>query len=169
MRLFFATLAALMLSAQAIQAQVIIQADHGGMISEYLDRYEQIKKSGERVVIDGNCFSACTLVLGIVPPERICVTSRANLGFHTAWFSDGGRQAYSEAGTGVLLENYPRNILAWFNRYGGLSYKMLYLEGAELARMYQPCGPGTWQAATSTPPLRMTIRPPKPFHAHGLY
>ncbi len=36
----------------------------------------------ERVIIDGICNSACTLVLGIVPLNRICVTPRASLGFH---------------------------------------------------------------------------------------
>ena len=32
-------------------------------------------------MIDGRCLSACTLVRGVIPRERICVTRRARLGF----------------------------------------------------------------------------------------
>ena len=34
----------------------------------------------------GICNSACTLVLGIVPLNRICATPRASLGFHQAYY-----------------------------------------------------------------------------------
>jgi hypothetical protein len=44
-----------------------------------------LSATGEQIVIDGTCSSACTLVLGIVPHDRICVTSNAVLGFHAAW------------------------------------------------------------------------------------
>ena len=47
--------------------------------------FAAIRDSGERVVIDGNCFSACTLVTAIIPKERICVTERAVFGFHAGW------------------------------------------------------------------------------------
>jgi hypothetical protein len=33
------------------------------------------------VIIDGFCASACTIVLGTVPHDKICVTCRAKLGF----------------------------------------------------------------------------------------
>ena len=62
-----------------------ISDDVGGRIGAYVEQYSQVKQNGERVVIDGTCLSACTLVLGIVPRDRICVTRRAMLGFHAAW------------------------------------------------------------------------------------
>jgi hypothetical protein len=37
------------------------------------------------VAIDGTCASACTLLLGVIPHNRICVTPRAVLAFHAAW------------------------------------------------------------------------------------
>src|SRR5688500_5233554 len=79
--------------ATSASATMIITADPGGPISHYEHRYASVRATGENVVIDGACFSACTLVLGLVPPERICVTPRARLGFHAAWFPDlaGGR------------------------------------------------------------------------------
>ena len=73
------------LASQPASAVVRIANDAGGQIGPYLDRLATLRSSGESVVIDGPCLSACTLLLGIIPRERICVTSRASLGFHAAW------------------------------------------------------------------------------------
>src|SRR5207248_7260526 len=76
----------------ASQAVVRIADDRGGRIGTYVDRYQGLRTSGETVIIDGLCASACTIVLGAVPHDRICVTSHANLGFHAAWdFGATGR------------------------------------------------------------------------------
>jgi hypothetical protein len=93
----FATglLAAVLLLAGvgASHAAVRIADDRGGMIGTYVDKYQSLRTSGETVIIDGLCASACTIVLGAVPHNRICVTSRANLGFHAAWdFGAHGRE-----------------------------------------------------------------------------
>src|SRR6516225_5360051 len=50
-----------------------IRKDYGGFIDQYKLKYAAIRDRGERVIIDGACNSACTLVLGIVPLSRICV------------------------------------------------------------------------------------------------
>ena len=63
-------------------ADVRILSSGGGSVGQYLDFFAKVRQSGERVVIDGPCLSACTLVLSSVPRKRICVTSRAVLGFH---------------------------------------------------------------------------------------
>ena len=68
------------------QADLRITRDHGGYVEEYKAKYERIAKSGERVIIDGICNSACTMVFGIVPKNKICVTPRASLGFHQAYY-----------------------------------------------------------------------------------
>ena len=73
-----------LVGATAASAEMRIQRDFGGRIGHYLDRYAMVRASGQRVVIDGACLSACTLVLAVVPAERICVTPRAILGFHAA-------------------------------------------------------------------------------------
>ncbi|MBV9564256.1 MAG: hypothetical protein JOY90_28020, partial [Bradyrhizobium sp.] len=62
------------------RAEVRILASPGGQVGDFLDLFETVRASGERVVIDGPCLSACTLVLSIVPSQRICVTRRAVLG-----------------------------------------------------------------------------------------
>ncbi len=121
-------------------AQFRIAEDRGGQIGPYLQQYAMLRESGERVIIDGACLSACTLVLGTVPPERICVTSRANLGFHAAWnLAPGGRAVYSPEGTSLLWDFYPAPVRQWIKSKGGLTPKMIFLRGRELKSMYASC------------------------------
>ncbi len=121
-------------------AAVRISNDPGGQIGPYLEKLASIKSSGEKVVIDGPCLSACTMLLGVIPRDRICVTHRAQLGFHAAWNPDGnGGRVVSAAGTEVLWEIYPAHIRRWISRRGGLSPKMKFLAGRELTAMYPLC------------------------------
>ena len=70
------------LPATPARADLRITRDHGGYVTEYKAKYERIRARHERVIIDGICNSACTMVFGIVPMNKICVTPRASLGFH---------------------------------------------------------------------------------------
>ncbi|MDU1666734.1 MAG: hypothetical protein E6833_10985, partial [Bradyrhizobium sp.] len=57
----------------ASHAVVRIADDRGGRIGTYVDKYQGLRSSGEYVIIDGLCASACTIVLGAIPHEKICV------------------------------------------------------------------------------------------------
>ena len=128
------------IAATGASASVRISDDLGGRIGTYVQTYSAIRNSGERVVIDGACLSACTIVLGIVPRSRICVTPRAALGFHAAWIpGPDGKKVHSEVGTQALWELYPQPVRKWISAKGGLSAKMMYLRGRELTAMYPPC------------------------------
>jgi hypothetical protein len=120
---------------------VRISNDKGGQIGPYLDAFLNIRNNtAERVVIDGPCLSACTIVLGIIPRERLCVTRRAQLGFHAAWNpGSDGRPVLSQAGTKALWDLYPGEIREWLKRRGGLKTKMMILSGPELLAMYPVC------------------------------
>jgi hypothetical protein len=136
--LFGAVLAAL--SGSSASAVVRITSDTGGQIGPYLEQLMAIRESGQRVVIDGPCLSACTLVLGVIPRERICVTRRARLGFHAAWHhGENGRPATNRGGTQLLMAVYPPQVKSWIARRGGLTREMKYLTGRELASMYPTC------------------------------
>jgi hypothetical protein len=74
------------LAAGPARADLHITRDHGGYVEEYKTKYARIRDHKERVIIDGICNSACTLVFGIVPLNMICVTPRASLGFHQAYY-----------------------------------------------------------------------------------
>ena len=121
-------------------ATVRIHSDPGGRIDQYLDRYNQIRLSGQHVVVDGTCNSACTLLLGSVPRDKICFTEQASLGFHAAWqFDDAGRPVASPSWTRVLWRNYPRPIRTWIMRHGGLTPHMIFLRGEALTSFYPRC------------------------------
>ena len=132
-----------LLSATAAQAELRITRDTGGRVEAYKARYEQVRASGKRVVIDGVCNSACTLVLGIVPRDRICVTPRASLGFHEAYYDTShtfGIKVTSAEGTSELMSAYPPDVKAWIARNGGLTADMKWLKnGAELWKIANPC------------------------------
>ena len=117
-----------------------ITDDHGGTIGAYWSRYTALRRSGDRVIIDGLCSSACTLVLGMVPPERICVTRNALLGFHAAW-QPGllGLPVTNEPGTRTLMRLYPAPIRRWIMQQGGLGPHMIYLSGPKLMAFYRQC------------------------------
>jgi hypothetical protein len=128
------------LTISAAQAAVRIKSDPGGQIGPYLENLAMLRGSGERVIIDGPCLSACTMVLGVIPRERICVTPRARLGFHAAWHpGENGQRIPSREATRLLMRIYPEHVRSWIARRGGLSPRMMYLSGRELAAMYHAC------------------------------
>jgi hypothetical protein len=128
------------MALSSASATVRIVNDAGGQIGPYLEHLSALRSSGERVVIDGPCLSACTMILGVIPRDRICVTNRARLGFHAAWNPGvDGRPVTSRGGTQLLMEVYPQNVKRWIARNGGLTPHMVYLHGRELQSMYQPC------------------------------
>ena len=121
-------------------AAIRIADDRGGKIGTYIDRYQRLRSSGETVIIDGLCASACTMVLGAVPRERICVTSQAVLGFHAAWDSGAdGRAVTNPGATQMLYSVYPSPVRRWIAARGGLKPQMIFLRGRELMSMYRPC------------------------------
>jgi len=130
----------LLASVGASHAVVRITDDRGGQIGTYVDKYQGLRTSGETVVIDGLCASACTIVLGAVPHDRICVTSHANLAFHAAWdFGANGRAVTNPGATQMLNSLYPSPVRRWIAARGGLKPQMIFLRGKELMSMYRPC------------------------------
>jgi hypothetical protein len=129
-----------LLAAPPAQAEVRILASPGGQVGPFLDLFERMRDSGERVVIDGPCLSACTLVLSMVPANRICVTRKAILGFHAARSLDRRGRTYREPeATELVLEAYPAPVRGWILRRGGLTPRLLLLRGRELAAIYPSC------------------------------
>jgi hypothetical protein len=124
----------------ASDAAVRIVEDVGGRIGTYVDKYQGVRSSGEMVIIDGFCASACTVILGTVSHDKICVTSRAKLGFHAAWDrGSNGQQITNPEATQMLYLMYPFEVRRWIDQRGGLTPHMLFLSGRELAAMYRPC------------------------------
>jgi hypothetical protein len=134
-------------AAAPAHALLHITRDHGGYVEQYKAKYERIRDTGQRVVIDGICNSACTLVLGIVPLDKICVTPRASLGFHEAYYDKSftfGIKITSAAGTSELMSYYPDAVKHWIRQNGGLTTKMKVIKnGPQLWKIVDPC-PDEW-------------------------
>lgn len=140
-----------MVFATSASATVVLNGDSGGKMEEYAARFQQVRASGETVVIDGACSSACTMVLGLVPRNQVCATENAVLGFHAAWMYDNsGNRVASPSGTRDLMKTYPASIRAWIARNGGLKPDMMYLRGRALAAIIKPCGDGLRTASASS-------------------
>lgn len=147
MRITLLSLLLLFVAAAPARAELHITRDHGGYVEEYKAKYKRVRDKGERVIIDGICNSACTLVLGIVPMNKICVTPRASLGFHQAYYDKAftfGIKVTSAEGTSDLMSYYPDAVKDWIRRNGGLTTDMKKIKnGVELWKIIDPC-PEEW-------------------------
>jgi hypothetical protein len=127
--------------AGAASADVRIVNDPGGEVSSYVLKFKGVRATGERIIIDGPCLSACTLLTGIVPRNRVCVTKRAVLGFHAAsYYDDASRSLVpTRAGTRLLMRLYPHEIRSWIDRHGGLRPQLMTMRRRDLAALYPRC------------------------------
>jgi hypothetical protein len=140
-------------------ATIRITGDRGGLITAYAERFEAARASGEPVIIDGPCLSACTLAIAILPRAQVCTTARAVLGFHAAWrrSTNGGRET-SPAATKAMNDVYPARVRSWIAHHGGLSDRLILLKGRELAAMVPTCGP-TLLSQLATRAVRRDLLP----------
>jgi hypothetical protein len=129
------------MASSVASAEVRIVGDPGGEVASYLRKYQDVRDSGQQVVIDGPCLSACTLLTALVPKSRICVTSRAVLGFHAAsYYDDASRSLVpTREGSRLVMRLYPAQIRNWIMSHGGLRPNLIELRGRELAAMYRSC------------------------------
>ena len=122
-------------------ADMRIVGDPGGEVSSYIRKFHEVRDSGQRVIIDGPCLSACTLLTGIVPRDHVCVTSRAVLGFHAASYYDDASQSLvpTREGSAVVMRLYPAQVRSWIARHGGLTPHLIEMRGRELSALYRTC------------------------------
>jgi hypothetical protein len=129
------------LITSAACAEVRVTNDPGGEITSYVAKFQNLRASGERLVIDGPCLSACTLFTAFLPRRQVCVTPRAVLGFHAAsYYDDTSRSLVpTRTGTRLVMRLYPPAIRSWIVRHGGLTPRIIALRGPELASLYDTC------------------------------
>jgi len=124
-----------------VSADVRILSSPGGEVGSFLKLFALLRESGERIIIDGPCLSACTLVLSTIPKDRICVTRRAVLGFHGARLVDRGGNEYAvpPSVNTAVTEVYPEPVQRWIARRGGLTRRLITMRAPELYRYYPRC------------------------------
>jgi hypothetical protein len=139
---FSGIIAAMLLCAPA-QAAVRITHDMGGDLINRAQQWETVRKSRQRVIIDGPCVSACTIVLQIVPLQKVCVTPRASFGFHlVAWVNERdpyARPIQDVPGTRRLVKKYPKAFRRWIASHGPLRPEPVYMRGDDLRGVLKSC------------------------------
>jgi len=129
-----------------------ITFDGGGRVTDYIERYSALRVSGGRVVIDGLCISACTLVTGLMPDDRMCVTPFAQLAFHSAAQINPmtGERAHSSEGTRLVWDLYPAKVRAallakaWNGEDKAINEHpdLIYIADDALRSLVRPCAAG---------------------------
>lgn len=117
MRFIAALLSLVLLSGAASAAQPVthfVAKREGGIITYHIAEFVGWEQHGDHVVIDGDCLSACTTLLGIVPDADICATEWGRFGFHSA--ERNGR--YSLAGTQLMWFFYEGKTLTALKKHG---------------------------------------------------
>jgi hypothetical protein len=70
--ILFIGVAAAGISVSPASATVRIISDPGGPVIDYVVRFEAARVSGEPIIIDGACLSACTLAIALLPRGQVC-------------------------------------------------------------------------------------------------
>jgi hypothetical protein len=127
----FILVALVCFSTLPARAETIDVSDnHGGSVAEYAQRWAGLAQRGVSVRIVGPCQSACTVLLGYIPHNRICVTPPASFGFHLAHLSQA---------TATLWGSYSSDIKAWINAHGGLTANFIWMRAPDTYRYFHKC------------------------------
>jgi hypothetical protein len=121
------------------EAHYYIKNDPGGRLDKFIAKYKKLTRQKEKIVVTGYCNSSCTLMLGIIPRERVCVRPGATLGFHSSYIWPS---FYYAKGTLEMWAHYPEDVRALIREKGwdGNSKhpNIIAIDGALI---YQKCGP----------------------------
>jgi hypothetical protein len=62
--------------------KTVLYREMGGVIDDHRARWKALAESGNEVEIRGRCQSACTLIVGYIPRDRICFDEHAEFAVH---------------------------------------------------------------------------------------
>lgn len=124
------TLAAAMLATPVVAATIDVNDSHGGIVANYKARWSAAAARGDSVRVVGPCQSACTVLIGEIPRDRICVTPAAQFGFHLA---------KTPAATAMLRAAYDTGITAWIDAHGGLTQNFIWMHAPDTYKFFKRC------------------------------
>jgi hypothetical protein len=136
----------------AASKNITITNDDGGIVVSYVHKYSDMRDAGEKAVVDGNCISSCTLLLGLLRPENVCVTDNAVFGFHSASLKRKvkGKYVYFHARemSELMYSIYPGDVRQLLRARGWDGYltdnahpEIIWVSGAALKSIVRECKP----------------------------
>jgi hypothetical protein len=88
--------AILSLGVSVARAEIVDVSDnHGGLLSAYQTQWALFAARQVDVRIVGPCVSACTVLIGYIPRQHICVAPGGYLGFHWATAGSATQELWS--------------------------------------------------------------------------
>jgi hypothetical protein len=134
------------------KTKTVLYDEHGGVLNEHIYRWRRLAESGDDVEIRGPCMSGCTMIVAIVPADRICFAEHASLQFHSSRDQVSG--VPGDDTNRWMFNQYPQDIREWIKTKGGIEkltiFAMWKLDAEELWSMgYRKCEP-------DPPPVPMT-------------
>jgi hypothetical protein len=144
------------------RAKTVLFDERGGDYWLHWRRFKALADGDDDVEIRTKCPSSCTLVMVLVPADRLCFGKNASLQFHMARNGKTG-EPDMEFTKKWMIDQYPQDIRNWILAKGGVEkmnvQQMLTLDAAELWKMgYRECGPESEPPAV--PMTRIAPRPP---------
>jgi hypothetical protein len=130
------------------RSATFIKDDPGGKIVDFVKKYSDMRDAGTQVVIDGECVSACTLIISMLQPENVCVTPDASLGFHSASVrieEEGKEPRYEHAQemSELMYDTYPGRVRAYLSRKGwtgpNAHPSLIWVKGKQLRKFIRRC------------------------------
>lgn len=144
MKYLMGALVALILFVSPANAAFTITFDGGGVITDYFDKYTAVRQAGGKVIVDGPCISACTLIFTQIEPENVCITKRAIFGFHSAsTVSPLTGREFSPDGTGMMWFSYPDYVQQFLIGKGWDGTKehseLIWMDNTTASAFYKRC------------------------------
>jgi hypothetical protein len=97
---------------------VVMYGGMGGVIWEHQSRFNLLAARGQPVEMRGGCWSACTLITGYVPKDRLCFAAGSFLAFHAA-VTAAVPHRLSVPDTWTMYFALPAQIQNWIDANGG--------------------------------------------------
>lgn len=119
-----------------------IMWDGGGVVTEFIEHFSEIRANNALVVVDGQCISACTLVTAL-DPAKVCATPSAQFVFHSA-FSRGpdGEKVFAAEITHIIWHQYPEKLRTLLTSKGWTGEErndLLFIEGDDVLKFMRRC------------------------------
>jgi hypothetical protein len=116
---------------------LVIEFSPGGSVQDFRLKALQLKHDRTPVIVDGECASACTLLVDI-DRDNVCLTTNAIFGFHKAALRDPltGTVLF----TSDLFYETP-GLNAYIKARGGLPPPddLMLADFTEMKQFYRPC------------------------------
>ncbi|MFD2175823.1 hypothetical protein [Rhodobacter lacus] len=117
-------------------SRIVVRGDLGGDVGARANKIRAMAAAGQSVAIQGTCYSACTMYLGL---PGSCVNSKSRLGFHRpSYFGLSLSPAKFEFWSQVIAAHYPPPLRRWYLREGRYSASLLMVTGAQLIDLGVP-------------------------------